>query len=98
VDRMIYSCNSHDQERDRLKGVITRTEQWPVSRNKLVQKYYKNFKQFTDNIRTYIHTYILVHIYIHTYTCMHTYIRTCIRTYIHAYIHTYVHTYIRQPL
>jgi len=50
VDHIIYSCNLHEQERDRLKAVITRSEQWPVSKNKLVLKYYKNFKQFTDNI------------------------------------------------
>jgi hypothetical protein len=50
VDHIIYSCNLQEQERDRLKVVITRSEQWPVSKNKLVQKYYKNFKKFTDNI------------------------------------------------
>jgi pterin-4a-carbinolamine dehydratase len=35
---------------DRLRAVITTSEQWPVSKNKLVIKYYKNFKQFTDNM------------------------------------------------
>ena len=50
VDRIIYNCNLQEQERDRLKAVITRSEQWPVSKNKLVLKYYKNFKQFTDNM------------------------------------------------
>jgi hypothetical protein len=47
VDHIIYSCNLHEQERDRLKAVVTRKEQWPVSENKLVQNYYK---KFTDNI------------------------------------------------
>jgi len=50
VDHIIYSCNIQEQERDRLKAVITRSEQWPISKNKLVLKYYKTFKQFTDNI------------------------------------------------
>jgi hypothetical protein len=50
VDHIIYNCNLQEQERERLKAVITRSEQWPVSKNKLVLKYYKNFKQFTDNI------------------------------------------------
>jgi hypothetical protein len=50
VDHIIYSCNLQEQERDKLKAVITRSEQWSVSKIKLVQKYYKNFKQFTDNI------------------------------------------------
>jgi hypothetical protein len=50
VDHIIYSCNLQEQERDRLKAVITRSEQWPISKNKVVLKYYKNFKQFTDSI------------------------------------------------
>ena len=50
VDHIIYSCNLQEQERDRLRAVITRSEQWPISKNKLVLKYYKNFKQFTDSI------------------------------------------------
>ena len=50
VDHIIYSCKLQEQERDRLKAVITRSEQWPISKNKLVLKYYKNFKQFTDSI------------------------------------------------
>jgi hypothetical protein len=50
VDHIIYGCNLQKQERDRLKAVITRSEQSPVSKNKLVLKYYKNFKQFTENI------------------------------------------------
>jgi hypothetical protein len=35
---------------ERLKAVITRSGQWPVSKNKPVLEYYKNHKQFTDNI------------------------------------------------
>jgi hypothetical protein len=50
VDHIIYSCNLQEQERERLKTVITISGQWPVSTNKLVLKYYKNFKQFTHNI------------------------------------------------
>ena len=50
VDHIIYSCKLQEQERDRLKAAITKSEQWPVSKNKLVLKYYDNFKRFTDNI------------------------------------------------
>ena len=38
VDHTIYSCKLQEQERDRLKAVITRSEQWTVSKNKLVLK------------------------------------------------------------
>ena len=34
----------------RQKAVIYKSEQWPVSKDKLVLKYYDNFKQFTDTI------------------------------------------------
>jgi hypothetical protein len=50
VDHIIYCCNLQEEKRDRLKAVITRSEQWPICKNKLVLKYYKNFKQFTDNV------------------------------------------------
>jgi hypothetical protein len=43
-------CKLQEQERDRLKAAITKSEQWPVSKYKLVLKYYDNFKQFMDNI------------------------------------------------
>jgi hypothetical protein len=49
VDHIIYNCSLQEQERERLKAVITRSEQWTVSKNKLVLKYYKNFKQIKDN-------------------------------------------------
>ena len=50
VDHIIYSCKLQEQERDRLKAAITKSEQWPVSKNKLALKYYDNFQRFTDNI------------------------------------------------
>ena len=31
VDHIMYSCNLQEEERDRLKTVIIRSEQWPVS-------------------------------------------------------------------
>jgi hypothetical protein len=50
VDHVIYSCKLQEQERDILKAAIKISKQWPVSKDKLVLKYYNNFKQFTDNI------------------------------------------------
>jgi hypothetical protein len=38
VDHKIYGYNFQEQERDRIKAVITRSEQWTVSKNKLVLK------------------------------------------------------------
>jgi hypothetical protein len=45
VDHILY-----DNERDRLKAAARRPESWPISRNKLCTKYYKSFKEFTQNI------------------------------------------------
>jgi len=50
VEHIIYNCELHEQERDKLKTVVAKTEQWPISKSKLILKYYKEFKQFTDNI------------------------------------------------
>jgi len=43
-------CTIFDHERDKLKAVVTRTENWPVSYNKLSTTYYKNFKEYIDTI------------------------------------------------
>jgi hypothetical protein len=50
VGHIIFDFKLQENERDRLKAVATRSEKWPVSRGKLGLKYYKNFKQFTENI------------------------------------------------
>ena len=43
-------CILHEQERDKLKAVVKSPDSWPVSKDKFSIKYYKNFKDFTDNI------------------------------------------------
>jgi hypothetical protein len=48
VDHIIYNCSLQEQARERLKAVITRSEKWPVSKNKLLLKYYKTL----NNSRT----------------------------------------------
>jgi hypothetical protein len=50
VDHIVYDCKLHDQERGKLKAAIIRPDSWPVNKNKLGVKYYKNFKVFADNI------------------------------------------------
>jgi hypothetical protein len=50
VDHILYDCKLHDHERDKLKASGIRPDSWPVSKAKLGAKYYKNFKDFTDNI------------------------------------------------
>jgi hypothetical protein len=50
VDRILYDCKLHDHERDKLKAAVIRPDSWPVSKIKLGAKYYKNFKDLTENI------------------------------------------------
>jgi hypothetical protein len=51
VDHILFDCKLLEQHRDRLKAVVTRSEKWPVSRDKLSIKFYKYFKEFTNNIK-----------------------------------------------
>jgi hypothetical protein len=50
VDHILYDCKLHDHERDKLKAAVTMPDSSPVSKDILGIKYYKNFKEFTNNI------------------------------------------------
>ena len=43
-------CPLLEKEREKLKAVVTRTENWPVSCNKVGIQYYKNFKEYMGKI------------------------------------------------
>jgi hypothetical protein len=51
VDRILFDFRLLEHDRVRLKAVVTRSEKWPVSRDKLSIKFYKYFKEFTNNIK-----------------------------------------------
>ena len=46
----VYDCELVEQERDRLKAAVLRSEHWPVSKDIPISKYSKTFKKFTDSI------------------------------------------------
>ena len=50
VDHILYECKLLAPDRDRLKAAVMRSENWPVSKEKLSKKFYKTFKKFTNNI------------------------------------------------
>jgi len=50
VQSIIFDCPLLEKEREKLKAVVTRTENWPVSCNKLGVQYHKEFKEYVDNI------------------------------------------------
>ena len=50
VDHILCDCKFLEYKRDKLKAAATRSENWPLSKDKLSTKFYKNFKEFTNNI------------------------------------------------
>ena len=51
TDRILYGCELVKQERDKLKTKILRSENWPVGKDSLINKYTKTFKKFVDSIQ-----------------------------------------------
>jgi len=50
VDHILFNCELVEQERDILKAAVQRSENWPVSKDILLNKYCKNFKKFTESL------------------------------------------------
>jgi len=50
TDQILYDCELVKQERDKLKVEILRSENWPVSKDTLINKYTKIFNKFVDSI------------------------------------------------
>ena len=50
TDHILYDCEIVKQERDKLKAEILRSENWPVSKDTLINKYTKSFKKFVDGV------------------------------------------------
>ena len=50
VDRLIYDCGKLEKERGKLTAHISREGNWPVQKSVLVNKYLKQFSQFTNSI------------------------------------------------
>jgi len=50
VQHIIFDCPLLEKEREKLKAVVTRTENWPVSCNKLRVQCHKKVKEYINNI------------------------------------------------
>ena len=50
TDHILYDCELVEQERDRLKAAVLRSENWPVSKDILISKYSETFKKFTNSV------------------------------------------------
>jgi len=49
VQHIIFDCPLLEKEREKLKAVVTRSENWPVNCNKLGVQYHTKFKEYVDN-------------------------------------------------
>jgi hypothetical protein len=47
---ILYDCELVKQETDKLKAETLRSENWPVSKDTLINMYTKSFKKFVDSI------------------------------------------------
>jgi len=50
VQHIIFDCPLLEKEREKLKAIVTRIENWPVSCNRLGIQYHKKFKEYVGNI------------------------------------------------
>jgi len=50
VQNIIFDYPLLEKEREKLKAVVRRTENWPVSCKKLGVQYHKKLKTYVDNI------------------------------------------------
>jgi hypothetical protein len=50
VQHIIFDCPLVQKEREKLKAVVKRSQNWPVSCNKLAVQYHRIFKEYIDNI------------------------------------------------
>jgi len=50
VDHHIYDCGKLEKERENLIAHVSREDNWPVQKSVLVNKYMKQFSQFTNSI------------------------------------------------
>jgi hypothetical protein len=50
VDHILFDYKLLEQKRDKLTASVLRSENWPVSKNKPINKYHKNFNIFMNNI------------------------------------------------
>jgi hypothetical protein len=41
-----YDCTRLKEERDKLRAAVNKKENWPISKETLIQRYYKEFLKF----------------------------------------------------
>jgi len=50
VNHLLYQCSKLNNEREKLIAYISKEDNWPVKKKELVNKYLKQFTNFTNSI------------------------------------------------
>ena len=50
IDHLIFQCEILGKERDKLISAVSKTDNWPISKNTLISEYVKSFSKFIHEI------------------------------------------------
>jgi hypothetical protein len=50
IDHIIYDCPRLKKERNKLRVAVKKTEKWPISKENLLKRHYKEFLKFVNSI------------------------------------------------
>jgi hypothetical protein len=48
IDHLLFECELLNKERDNLISTVSKTDVWPLSKNKLIRKHFKTFAKSTN--------------------------------------------------
>jgi hypothetical protein len=50
IDHLIFQCELLGKERDKLILGVANTDNWPISKNRLIREHFKSFSKFIHEI------------------------------------------------
>jgi hypothetical protein len=50
IDHLIFHCELLGKERDKLIAGVSKTDNWPLSKNRLIREHFKSFSKFIHEV------------------------------------------------
>jgi hypothetical protein len=50
IDHLLFQCELLGKERDKLISGVAKTDNWPISKNRLIREHFKSFSKFIHEI------------------------------------------------
>jgi hypothetical protein len=50
IDHLIFECELLEKKRDKLISVVSKTDNWPLSKRRLIQEHFQPFVKFIHDI------------------------------------------------